>query len=102
MYSQTLGNGQDHLPMRDGKADVFGNVDGCQYGPFLVAGWAGAALFTRVGHKHLMFAVRAAHSCKTLLEIAAFEKGCHRAIDGGAPVAVLGGVPDGDSGKVYI
>ncbi len=39
---KTLGDGQDDLPMRDGKTDFFGNVDRGQQRPLLVAGWAGS------------------------------------------------------------
>ena len=76
--------------MRDGETDLFGHMDGGQQGPLLVTGRAGAALFTRVGYKHLVLAVWAAHSSKALLQIAAFEKGRHRALDDRAPVAVFG------------
>ena len=76
--------------MCDRKADFFGNVDGRQQGPFLVARWAGAALFTRVGDEHLVVAVWATNSGKTFLQISALEKGCNRPLDDRTPVAVLG------------
>ncbi len=37
---QTLRDGQDDLSMRDRKTDFFGNMDGGQQGPLLVAGGA--------------------------------------------------------------
>jgi len=48
VQSQTLGCGQNHLSVRYGKTDRFGNVYGGQQGAFLVSGWAGAALLARV------------------------------------------------------
>ena len=44
VQSQTLGDGQNDLSVRDGKTDRVGHMDGGQQGPFLVAGWTGAAL----------------------------------------------------------
>jgi hypothetical protein len=38
---KTLGDGENHLPMRDGKTDLFGHVDGGQQAAFLVTGRAG-------------------------------------------------------------
>ena len=36
--SQAFGNGQHDLSVRDGRTDLFGNVDRGQQGPLLVAG----------------------------------------------------------------
>ena len=46
---QTLGDGQDDLSMRDRKTDFFGNMDGAQQGPLLVAGGACTPLLAREG-----------------------------------------------------
>ena len=43
---QTLGQGQHHLPVRHGKTDLFGHVEGGQQGAFLMAGYP----VLRVGH----------------------------------------------------
>jgi hypothetical protein len=75
--------------MRDGRTDLFGNVDGGQQRPFLVAGWARTALLAGEGDEHLVLAVRAANSGEAFLQIATLEKGCHRLLDDGPPVAVL-------------
>jgi len=39
--SQAFGNGQYDLSVRDGRTDLFGNVDRGQQGPLLVAGGTG-------------------------------------------------------------
>jgi hypothetical protein len=57
--------------------------------PFLVAGWAGASLLVGEGNEHFMVTVRAKNSSKAFLQIATLEKGCHRLLDEGPPVAVL-------------
>ncbi len=44
VQSQTLGDGQNDLPMRDGKTDFFGNVEGGQQSPFQMAGRARTTL----------------------------------------------------------
>jgi len=62
VQSQTPGDGQHDLPMRDGKTDFFGNVDRGQQGPLLVAGWARTTLLAGEGDKHLVLAVGAANS----------------------------------------
>ena len=41
MHSQAFGNGQDDLPIRDARADLFGNMDRGQQGPLLMAGRTG-------------------------------------------------------------
>jgi hypothetical protein len=51
MDSQTLRDGKDHLPVRDGKTDLFGYVDRGQQRPFVVAGGAGASLLAGIGHE---------------------------------------------------
>ena len=63
---QAFGDGQDDLPVGDGKADVFGHVQGGQQGAFLVAGGTGAALLAGKGHEHLVLAVRAADAGEAL------------------------------------
>jgi len=69
VQSQTLGDGQNDLSMRDGKTDFFGNVDRGQQRPLLVAGWAGTTLLAGEGDEHLVLAVWAANASNTLLEI---------------------------------
>ena len=88
--SQSLGDGEDHLPVGDGSTDFFGDMDASQQRPFLVAGGAGASLLAGKGHEHFMSAIRATHPGKTLFEIAALQKGSHGLVDDRAPVAVLG------------
>jgi len=88
--SQTLGNGQDDLPMCDGRADFFGNVDRGQQRALLVARGTRATLLAGEGHEHLMPTVGAANSIKPFLQIAALEKGCHRLFDDRPPEPVLG------------
>ena len=56
----------------------------------LVAGWAGAPLFARVGHEHLVLAVRAAYPGKALLEIPTLEKGRHGTVHDRSPETVFG------------
>jgi hypothetical protein len=83
-------DGQNDLSVRDGSTDLFGHVQGGQQGAFLVAGWARTSLLARIGDEHFVLTVRAAHSGKTVLQIAALEKGRHRTPDDRSPVAVLG------------
>ena len=90
VQSQTPGDGQDDLPMGDGKTDFFGNVHRGQQGPLLVAGWARTTLLAGEGDKHLVLAVGAANSGKAFLQIAAPEKGCHGLLDDGPPETVPG------------
>ncbi|MDA1055470.1 MAG: hypothetical protein O3C40_34150 [Planctomycetota bacterium] len=101
---KTLGDGQDDLPLRDGKSDFFGNVDRGQQRPLLlVAGWAGghrrAAMVGCLQEKatnrapcfaRSVLAVGAANSGKPFWQIATLEKGCHRLLDNAASVAMLG------------
>ena len=87
---QALGDGEDHLPVGDGKTDLFGHVDRGQQGPFLVARGAGAALLAGKGHEHLVLAVRAADAGEALVQVATVEKGRHGALDDRPPEAVLG------------
>ena len=54
-----------------------------------MAGWAGTSLLARKGDEHFMFAVRAAYSSKTFMQIATLEKGVYRAPDNRAPETVL-------------
>jgi hypothetical protein len=99
MQPQTLGDGQHDLPVGDRRADLFGHVDRgqqrpCKHGArFLVAGGTGAALLAGKGHEHLVVAVRAADAGEALVQIAALEKGRHRAFDDRAPEAILGRKP---------
>ena len=58
--SQTLGNRQHNLPVRDRSTDFFGDMQCGQQRAFLVAGGTGTALLARKGDKHLVVAV--AHS----------------------------------------
>jgi hypothetical protein len=88
--SQTLGNGQNDLPMRNRKTDLFGNVNRGQQGPFLVTRWARTPLLAGEGDKHLVLAVGATNPSKSCLQIATLEKGGYRTLDDGPPVAVLG------------
>ena len=90
VQSQTLGNGQNDLPMRDRKTDLFGNVNRGQQGPFLVTRWARTPLLAGEGDKHLVLAVGATNPSKSCLQIATLEKGGYRTLDDGPPVAVLG------------
>jgi len=90
VQSQAFGDGQDDLPVRDGKADVFGHVDSRQQGTFLVARGAGAALLAGKGHKHFVVAVGAADAGEALAQVAAGEKSPHGALDDRPPEAVLG------------
>ena len=87
--SQALGNGENYLPMRDRKTNIFSDVDACHKRPLLMAGWAGTSLLARKGNEHFMFAVRAAYSSKTFMQIAALEIGCHGSLDHRAPETVL-------------
>jgi hypothetical protein len=73
-----------------GQTDLFGDVDGGQQGAFLVAGWASAALFAGISHKHLVLAVRASNPGKTFLQIPTLEKGGHGALNDRPPETVLG------------
>jgi hypothetical protein len=91
--SQTLGDGKNHLSVRNGKTNIFGDVDACHKGAFLVAGWAGASLFAGEGNEHFMFTVRATNSGKAFMQIATLEIGCYRLLDDRSPVAILGLVP---------
>ena len=52
--SQTLGDGKDHLSVRNGKTNIFGDVDACHKRALLVAGWAGASLLAGEGNEHFM------------------------------------------------
>jgi hypothetical protein len=88
--SETLGDGEHDLSMRDGKTDLFGHVDGRQQTAFLVAGGAGGALFARIGNEHLVLAVGTADAGEALVQITALEKGRHGALDDRPPEAVLG------------
>ena len=90
MHAETLGDGEDHLPVGDGRADVFGDVDGGQQRPLLVAGGASAALLAGEGHENFVPAVRAANASEALVQVAAGEKGLHAALDDRPPEAVLG------------
>ena len=54
-----------------------------------MAGRARATLLAGEGDKDLVFTVPAANSGKAFLQIATLEKGCHRLLDEGPPVAVL-------------
>jgi hypothetical protein len=89
MNSQPLGNGKNHLPMRDRTTDIFSDVNTHQQRTLLVAGWASASLFARIGNEHFVLAVLAAHSGKTFLEIPTLEKSCYRALDNRTPESVL-------------
>ncbi len=91
--SQTLGDGKNHLSVRNGKTNIFGDVDACHKGAFLVAGWAGASLFAGEGNEHFMLTVRATNSGKAFMQIATLEIGCYRLLDDRSPVAILGLVP---------
>jgi hypothetical protein len=81
--------------MRDGKTDIFSDVDGSQQGAILMAGWAGASLLAGEGNEPgtmlawSLFAVHATNSSKTFMQIAALEKGCYGSLDHRAPEAVL-------------
>ena len=90
VQSQTLGNGQNDLPMRDRKTDLFGNVNRGQQGPFLVTRWARTPLLAGEGDKHLVLAVGATNPSKSCLQIATLEKGGHGLLDDRPPIAVLG------------
>ena len=90
VQSQTLGNRQHNLPVRDRSTDFFGHVQCGQQGAFLVAGGTRTALLAGKGDEHLVLAVGAADPSKTFLQIAALEKGRHAALDDRSPEAVLG------------
>ena len=90
MHSQTLGDGQDDLPMRDGRADFLGDVQRCQQRPLLVAGGTSAALLAGEGDEHLVLAVGTTNSGEAFLQIAALEKSSHRLFDDGPPETILG------------
>lgn len=85
VQSQMLGDRQDHLPVREGRADLFGHVQRGQQGAFLVAGEAGASPLAGKCHKQLVRAVRAADAGQAFVQIAAFEKGGHGALDDRPP-----------------
>ena len=89
MNSQSFGDGKNHLSMRDRQTNIFGNVDASHERTFLVTCGAGASLLARKCYEHFMLAARAANSSKTLLQIPALEKGCHRSLDHRAPETVL-------------
>ena len=90
MHAQAFGNGQHHLPVRDGPADLFGHVKRGQQRAFPMAGGARRALLAGEGDEHLMAAVRAADAGEALVQIAALEKGRHGVLDDRPPEAVLG------------
>ena len=75
MHAKALGNGEDDLPMRDGKTDLFADVQGSQKSPFLMAGGTRTALLAGEGDKHLMLAVGTANAGEAFLQIAALEIG---------------------------
>ena len=75
MHAKALGNGEDDLPMRDGKTDLFADVQGSQKSPFLMAGGTRTALLAGEGDKHLMLAVGTANAGEACLQIAALEIG---------------------------
>jgi len=58
--SQTLGNRQHNLPVRDRSTDFFGDMQCGQQRAFLVAGGTGTALLAGKGDEHLVIGV--AHS----------------------------------------
>ena len=64
--SQTFGDGQHNLPMSDGRADIFGNMQRSQQRPLLVAGGASAALLAGEGDEHLL--TRNYFFCRDLME----------------------------------
>lgn len=88
--SQTFGDGQYDLPMGDGRAVIFGNMQRGQQRPLLVAGGTLASLLAGEGDEHLMLTVLAANSSEPFLQIAALEKGGHRLLYDRPPVAILG------------
>jgi hypothetical protein len=90
MHSQTLGDGQDDLPMRDRGADLLGNAHGGQQGPLLVARGTRAALLAGKGHKHFVLAVGTTNSGEAFFQIAALKEGPHRLFDDRSPIAILG------------
>ena len=51
MHSQTFGNGKNHLSVRNGQTNIFGDVDGGQQSPLLVAGGTGAPLLAGIGNE---------------------------------------------------
>jgi len=57
-------------------------MDACHERALLMAGWAGTSLLARKGNEPgtmlswSLFAVRAAYSSKTFMQIATLEKGC--------------------------
>ena len=55
---QTLRDGQNHLPVRDGKTDLFGHVHRGQQRPLLVAGRARRTLLAGKGDEHLVSALK--------------------------------------------
>ena len=86
---QPFGNRQHDLAVCDRSTDFFGNMQCGQQHAFLVAGGTRTALLAGIGDEHLMVAVGAANTSKSFFEIAALEKGSHRAVDDGSPEAVL-------------
>ena len=87
--SQTLGNRQHNLPVRDRSTDFFGDMQCGQQRAFLVAGGTGTALLAGKGDEHLVVAIWAANPCESLLQIPTFEKGCDTEVDDRSPESVL-------------
>ncbi len=89
VHSQTLGNGQDNLPMSDRSADVFSHVDRGQQRPLLVTRGTGAALPAGEGDKDLMLAVGTTNPGEAFLQITALKKGRHGLLHDRPPISVL-------------
>ena len=87
--SQTFGNGKNHLSVRNGQTNIFGDVDGGQQSPLLVAGGTGAPLLAGIGNKHLMLTVRATNASEALVQIPTLEKSCYRSLNDWPPETVL-------------
>jgi len=75
--------------MRDGKKNIFSDMNGGQQRPFLVTRWAGTSLLARKGDEPGIVlawslpAILAAHSGKTFMQVTALEIGCYRPLNNG-------------------
>jgi len=78
--SQTLGDGQDDLPMCDGRTDFLANVDRGQQRPLLMAGRARASLLAGEGDEPgtmlswSLLTIGATNSGEAFLQITTLEK----------------------------
>jgi hypothetical protein len=85
---QAFGDGEDELPVGNGRADGVGDTVSGQQGPLLVATWAEATLTTGEGDEHFVTAVGAADAGKAQMGIAAAEQSAGNLADDRPPRSV--------------